>query len=275
LEKEAPKQGFYTFEEKFEYWALIWGTILMGVTGFMLWNPVFVAKYLPGSWIPVAKAAHGNEALLAVLAVLLWHMYHVFIKHFNKSMYTGYMSREEMEHYHALALEEEPYQPPSPEDPRFKRRKMIFTIVYGIIAIGLMVGLYWFTTFEVTALSTPGEIADLAEVDSFSPLDPTPYPTSTIFEDTGMYGTTWDSGIGTLFVENCGSCHSSSPTMAGLNLSTYEGTLAGGNSGPAVQPGAPGVSLVVIWPSKGGHPGVFTDEQLAAIRAWIEAGAPE
>ncbi|RME69459.1 MAG: cytochrome C, partial [Chloroflexi bacterium] len=81
---EPPKMGRYTFAEKAEYWALIWGTVIMIITGLMLWNPIATAVLLPGQLIPAAKAAHGGEALLAVLSILTWHVYHVHIKHFNK-----------------------------------------------------------------------------------------------------------------------------------------------------------------------------------------------
>ena len=89
---------------------------------------------LPGAWIPAAKAAHGLEAVLAILAIIIWHMYHVFIKHFNKSMYNGYMTEEEMEHHHAKVLEEPKYVPPAKDDPRFQKRKKAFLRVYGVIA---------------------------------------------------------------------------------------------------------------------------------------------
>ncbi|MCS7039976.1 MAG: hypothetical protein NZP34_10260, partial [Caldilineales bacterium] len=72
-----------------EYWAVIWGTAVMIITGFMLWNPITTTKFLPGSWIPAAKAAHGGEALLAFLAIIVWHVYNVHIKTFNRSMFTG------------------------------------------------------------------------------------------------------------------------------------------------------------------------------------------
>ncbi|MBU2609806.1 MAG: cytochrome b/b6 domain-containing protein, partial [Chloroflexi bacterium] len=43
LAKSYPQMGRYTFEEKLEYWAFVWGTIVMGLTGFMMWNPVTTA----------------------------------------------------------------------------------------------------------------------------------------------------------------------------------------------------------------------------------------
>ncbi len=70
----------YTWEEKVEYWSLLWGTIVMIVTGFMLWNPIATARFLPGEFIPAAQVVHGGEALLAILAVLVWHFYSVHLR---------------------------------------------------------------------------------------------------------------------------------------------------------------------------------------------------
>ncbi|HEX9766457.1 MAG TPA: cytochrome b/b6 domain-containing protein, partial [Nitriliruptorales bacterium] len=61
-----PRMDRFTWEEKLEYWSLIWGTIVMIVTGFMLWNPIATARLLPGQWIPAAQVVHGGEALLAI-----------------------------------------------------------------------------------------------------------------------------------------------------------------------------------------------------------------
>jgi hypothetical protein len=58
-------------------------------------------------------------------------------------------------------------------------------------------------------------------------------------------------------------------------LSTYQGALKGGNSGPAIVPGDPGASLLVTKQAAGNHPGQLSGDELALIRQWIEAGAPE
>ena len=89
LTKAHPKLPRYNFAEKAEYWAMLWGTAVMGLTGFILWNPIVAAKILPGQFIPAAKAAHGGEAVLAVLAILVWHFYNVHLKSLNKAMFTG------------------------------------------------------------------------------------------------------------------------------------------------------------------------------------------
>ena len=99
----------------------------------MLWNPISRRELLPGQFIPAAKAAHGAEAILAVLAILVWHFYNVHIKTFNKSMFTGKMTRHQMEEEHGEELERlaagEARPAASPEGMR--RRERIFVPVRG------------------------------------------------------------------------------------------------------------------------------------------------
>ena len=277
LEEERPKQGFYTFEEKAEYWALIWGTLVMVVTGFFLWNPITAARWLPGEFIPAAKAAHGGEALLAALAIILWHLYHVLVRHFNKSMFTGYLSREEWEEEHPLALEDEGPEPAFDLGPgNLTKRRRQFWIGYGIVATIWLVGVFWFVTSEQTARASPEEIPDLNAVEVYAPLTPTPLP-DPIDEEAAVrqIGSTWDGGIGEAVIDRCGDCHGPRFGEGNLNLTTYEGALQGGDSGPAVVPNSPGQSLILIWPGLEDHPGKFSPAELAAIRAWIRAGAPK
>ncbi len=102
LSHRHPQFDRFTFEEKAEYWALIWGTIIMGATGLMQWFPLQVTSILPGWIIPVANALHRWEAILAVLAILTWHMYHTLIKTRNFSIFNGVMSMAQMEEEHPL-----------------------------------------------------------------------------------------------------------------------------------------------------------------------------
>jgi cytochrome b subunit of formate dehydrogenase len=154
--RERPKMHRYSFEEKVEYWALIWGTIVMVATGFMLWNPIATAKLLPGQVIPAARVAHGGEAVLAVLSIVVWHMYSVHIKQFNKSMFTGHLSEKEMLHEHPLELEAIQEGTPYGEQSRdiVDRRRHLFLPLAALLTIGLAVGLYWVVTFEQTAIAT-------------------------------------------------------------------------------------------------------------------------
>ncbi len=171
LSRLRPKLPRYNFEEKMEYWAVVWGTVIMAITGFMLWNPIASAKFLPGSFIPAAKAAHGGEALLAVLAIIVWHMYGVHLRRFNKSMFAGQLSYEEMAHEHALELERferGTLRRPAPPEEEIKRAR-IFMPIAAIIAMTLIFGLYLFATFEDTAASAT-LVAEGPRENAFQPL---------------------------------------------------------------------------------------------------------
>lgn len=154
---EHPKMEKFNFGEKAEYWAVVWGTAVMVITGFMLWNPIATTRILPGEIIPAAKAAHGGEALLAVLSILIWHMYNVHIKFFNPSMFTGYLPRKQMEEEHALELERlekggDPW--PEVDRPVLLHRRRNFLIVSVILGGIILAGLIWAFTFEQTAITT-------------------------------------------------------------------------------------------------------------------------
>lgn len=180
LTKNHPKLPRYNFAEKAEYWALVWGGIVMAVTGFMLWNPIATSNFLPGQFIPAAKAAHGAEALLAVLAIIVWHFYSVHIKFFNRSMFTGKMTREHMAHEHGEELEriEAGQMRPSPDPAGVRRRERIYVPAALLVGLILAVGVYWFATFEETAVATVPPPA--TEVPVFVPLTPTPAPENTL-----------------------------------------------------------------------------------------------
>jgi formate dehydrogenase gamma subunit len=156
LARERPRTDRYTWEEKVEYWSLIWGTIVMIATGFMLWNPVATARFVPGQWIPAAQVVHGGEALLAILAVLVWHFYSVHLRHFNRAMWTGQMTEDEMEHEHPLELERirAGAAHPAHDPAALARRQRNFLPVAGVVAALLLAGIYWFVTFEQTAITT-------------------------------------------------------------------------------------------------------------------------
>jgi cytochrome b subunit of formate dehydrogenase len=109
LSKVRPMVARFGYAEKLEYWAMIWGTIVMAVTGLMLWFTVTVTYFLPRWWVEVALTIHLYEAILATLAVIVWHFYHVI---FDPDIYPmsfvwldGKMTPEQYEHEHGLDTE--------------------------------------------------------------------------------------------------------------------------------------------------------------------------
>ncbi|MCJ7823375.1 MAG: cytochrome b/b6 domain-containing protein, partial [Anaerolineales bacterium] len=199
LGKTKPQQDRYTFEEKAEYWALIWGTVIMGITGFVMWNPIATTRFLPGIIVPAAKAAHSGEALLAVLAIIIWHMYHVHLRHFNKSMFTGKMSEAEMLEEHPLELADlKASVKPAVDPAELKRRQRGFFPVYGLVALLMLIGIYGFITMEDTAITT---LPPAEQVQVFAPLTPTPLPTLLPSATPGaslVAASSWEEGIADL-----------------------------------------------------------------------------
>ncbi|HKQ60195.1 MAG TPA: cytochrome b/b6 domain-containing protein [Candidatus Polarisedimenticolaceae bacterium] len=107
-EREARFDRF-DYRQKFEYWGLILGAAVVIATGLVLLWPVLATRWLPGEVVPAAKVAHSNEGLLALLVVVVWHIYNAHFNPdvfpFDRSIFTGRISRERMEHEHPLELE--------------------------------------------------------------------------------------------------------------------------------------------------------------------------
>jgi cytochrome b subunit of formate dehydrogenase len=103
-----PRFGRFGYAEKAEYWAVVWGTVVMAVTGFMAWFEGPVLKVLPKWAIDVAITIHFYEAILASLAILVWHFYHVIfdpdVYPMNWAWWDGRISEEHYEKEHPLAL---------------------------------------------------------------------------------------------------------------------------------------------------------------------------
>jgi cytochrome b subunit of formate dehydrogenase len=109
LRNRKPKFGRFSYAEKAEYWALVWGTALMAITGIMLWAKVSVGNLLARWWVDAATAVHFYEAVLATLAILVWHFYQVFfdpdVYPMNWAWRDGKMSVEHYKQEHELDTE--------------------------------------------------------------------------------------------------------------------------------------------------------------------------
>ena len=110
LADRKPKFDRFSYVEKAEYLALVWGTIVMVVTGLLLWFKDESLKHLPMWGLDVATLVHYYEAILATLAIFVWHLYYVFVNPdfapMSFAWIDGKLSRHDMEHEHALELEE-------------------------------------------------------------------------------------------------------------------------------------------------------------------------
>ncbi|MGA3244820.1 MAG: cytochrome b/b6 domain-containing protein [Bacteroidota bacterium] len=105
-----PKFGRFSYIEKSEYWALIWGTFVMAATGTILWFDNTFLGLLTKLWWDVAREVHYYEAWLATLSIIVWHFYFVIfnpdIYPINLAFWKGTLTEEEMEEEHPKELEE-------------------------------------------------------------------------------------------------------------------------------------------------------------------------
>ncbi len=103
---QRPMFRRFSYAEKAEYWALVWGMFVMAGTGLMIWFKMLVMDRVPGWWIDVAILVHWYEAILATLAIIVWHLYAVIFDPdaypMNWAWFDGKMSIAHYEHEHPL-----------------------------------------------------------------------------------------------------------------------------------------------------------------------------
>lgn len=109
LSEAKPKFGRFNYIEKFEYLAMGWGSLVMAATGLVLWFENQAMLIFPKWVLDVANIVHGYEALLAFLAIVIWHFYHV---HLNPESFpmsriwlTGKITEHELRELHPLEYE--------------------------------------------------------------------------------------------------------------------------------------------------------------------------
>ena len=106
----GPSFGRYTYLEKFDYWAVFWGIFIMGGSGLILMYPVIVTRVLPGGFVPVAHAAHSDEAILAIGWIAIVHILRAHfwpgIFPFNTAIFTGWVSHKRYKEEHPLEYEQ-------------------------------------------------------------------------------------------------------------------------------------------------------------------------
>jgi len=106
LAESQPRFDRFDYRQKFEYWGLVLGGLVMISTGLVLYFPMIVTRFLPGELIPVSKVAHSNEGLMAFLVVITWHIYNAHLAPgifpYDASIFTGKISKERLRHEHPL-----------------------------------------------------------------------------------------------------------------------------------------------------------------------------
>jgi cytochrome b subunit of formate dehydrogenase/DnaJ-class molecular chaperone len=127
LTKEQPKFAKFNYAEKMEYWAFLWGTVVMGLSGFLLWFNNFTLRHFPKWVADAATAVHWYEALLATFSILIWHFYLVIFDPavypmdtawFNGKIPADHYRRTRPGYYRELGragLLETPEEPDSPD----------------------------------------------------------------------------------------------------------------------------------------------------------------
>ncbi len=109
LKKERPRFDRYMYLEKFDYWAVFWGIVMMVGTGFIFWFPTFFASWAPSWLVTAALIIHGEEATLAILFLFVVHFYNVHLKPsifpMNWAWLNGRISVEALKHEHPLEYE--------------------------------------------------------------------------------------------------------------------------------------------------------------------------
>lgn len=106
---EPPRFDRYDYTEKMEFWALAWGVVIMAVTGLILWFPILSFQYLYKWAIDMAELIHYYEAILATLAIVVWHfffvMFHPEEYPMSATWLTGRMTRKHLRNRHPLESE--------------------------------------------------------------------------------------------------------------------------------------------------------------------------
>jgi cytochrome b subunit of formate dehydrogenase len=140
LARERPHFGRWTYYEKFDYWAVFWGMFIMGGSGLVLWFPVAASHLLSAKLIAISQIAHSDEALLAALAIFLWHFYNVHLRPtvfpMSPVWLTGKMSAEALYEEHRAEYERQyGTAPPAPAKVPSTWHQHYFWSYIGVIVV--------------------------------------------------------------------------------------------------------------------------------------------
>ena len=109
LSQRRPQFDKFSFAEKFEYMAVVWGSAIMIATGLCLWFVEAAIALFPKWVLDIVAVIHSYEAILAFLAVVIWHFYNVHLNPevfpMSKLWITGKISKSELMEHHPLEYE--------------------------------------------------------------------------------------------------------------------------------------------------------------------------
>ena len=148
-----PQGDRWTYWEKFDYLAVFWGIIIIGLSGLMLWIPAFFTQFVPGWVINAAYIVHSDEALLATGFIFVFHFFHTHLRPESFPMdpvvFTGRMPLEKFKEerpreYQRMVdngtLEKALCEPPTKEE-------MVWVYFFGFtalsIGVALAVAIFW------------------------------------------------------------------------------------------------------------------------------------
>ena len=150
---ERPPGDRWTYFEKFDYLAVFWGVLIIGISGLFLWWPDFFTSFLPGWTLNAAYVIHSDEALLATSFIFVFHFFHTHLRPESFPMdlviFTGKMSLERFKserplEYQRLVdnneLDDYLVDPPT---PRQRRDAYIFGTIFLVIGVLLAIGIIW------------------------------------------------------------------------------------------------------------------------------------
>jgi formate dehydrogenase gamma subunit len=121
--KSLPQYARFNYVEKAEYWALVWGTAVMAITGILLWSHDWILAHLPYplSVLDVTTAIHFYEAILATFAIAIWHFYAVIfdpdVYPLKWTFFTGRAPEHEVRQEDSLAVPEPASDPKPASEP--------------------------------------------------------------------------------------------------------------------------------------------------------------
>jgi cytochrome b subunit of formate dehydrogenase len=150
---ERPSGDRWTYFEKFDYLAVFWGVMIIGLSGLMLWLPGLFTSVLPGWTLNAAYVIHSDEALLATGFIFIFHFFHTHLRPESFPMdlvvFTGKMSLQRFKserplEYQRLVdnneLDDYLVAAPTAEE---RQRAYIWGSIFLIIGVALAIGIIW------------------------------------------------------------------------------------------------------------------------------------